>query len=65
MPRRQQPNGGTVCPRLIEPAAGRGYATATEREQLHKLPRKLMGAFPDRDKWYAGGDHGKSEKPAD
>jgi DNA-binding MarR family transcriptional regulator len=26
--------------------------TATEREQLHKLLRKLMGAFPDRDKWY-------------
>jgi len=24
-----------------------------------------MGAFPDRDKSYADGDHGKSEKPAD
>ena len=39
--------------------------TTTEREQLHKLLRKLMGAFPDRDKWYADGDHGKGEKPAD
>jgi len=27
--------------------------TATEREQLHRLLRKLMGAFPERDKWYA------------
>ncbi len=26
--------------------------TAPEREQLHRLLRKLMGAFTDRDKWY-------------
>ena len=26
--------------------------TATEREQLHRLLRRLMQAFPDRDKWY-------------
>lgn len=30
--------------------------TAAEREQLHRLLRKLMGAFPDRDKWYAPSD---------
>jgi len=42
--------------------------TATEREQLHRLLRKLMGAFPDRDKWYAPSedkpDQGEKTKPA-
>src|SRR6476661_3776548 len=37
--------------------------SATEREQLHRLLRKLMRAFPDRDKWYAdGADHGEGDK---
>jgi len=35
--------------------------TANEREQLHKLLRKLMSAFPERDKWYTSSDE-KSEK---
>jgi DNA-binding MarR family transcriptional regulator len=35
--------------------------TSSEREQLHKLLRKLMSAFPERDKWYTSGDE-KSEK---
>jgi len=37
----------------------------TEREQLHRLLRKLMRAFPDRDKWYADGadHHQEGEKP--
>ena len=26
--------------------------TTAEREQLHGLLRRLMGAFPERDKWY-------------
>lgn len=44
--------------------------TATEREQLHRLLRKLMGAFPDRDKWYAPSEDkpdkaGEVAKPAD
>jgi DNA-binding MarR family transcriptional regulator len=30
--------------------------TATQREQLHRLLRKLMGAFPERDKWYSPSD---------
>jgi len=34
--------------------------TATEREQLHRLLRKLMGAFPESDKWYAPSE-GKPE----
>ncbi|HTK45826.1 MAG TPA: MarR family transcriptional regulator [Patescibacteria group bacterium] len=42
--------------------------TATEREQLHRLLRKLMGAFPDRDKWYAPSedrpDKGEKAPPA-
>jgi len=41
--------------------------SATEREQLHRLLRKLMQAFPDRDKWYADGDHhgeGDKERPS-
>jgi DNA-binding MarR family transcriptional regulator len=41
--------------------------SATEREQLHRLLRKLMRAFPDRDKWYAdGADHaeGGAHQPA-
>ena len=38
--------------------------TATEREQLHRLLRKLMRAFPDRDKYYHS-DADKSEKPAE
>jgi DNA-binding MarR family transcriptional regulator len=29
--------------------------TATEREQLHRLLRRLMQAFPDRDRWYDTG----------
>jgi DNA-binding PadR family transcriptional regulator len=32
-----------------------------EREQLHRLLRKLMSAFPDRDKWFTHSD-GKAEK---
>ncbi|TME09669.1 MAG: MarR family transcriptional regulator [Chloroflexi bacterium] len=43
--------------------------TATEREQLHRLLRRLMQAFPDREKWYhPAGDAEKGdrdEKPAD
>lgn len=36
--------------------------TAPEREQLHRLLRKLMQAFPERDKWYAdGGDHAEEK----
>jgi DNA-binding MarR family transcriptional regulator len=40
--------------------------SATEREQLHRLLRKLMRAFPDRDKWYAdGADHAEgAHQPA-
>jgi DNA-binding MarR family transcriptional regulator len=38
--------------------------TGTEREQLHRLLRKLMAAFPERDKWYHA-DVDKPEKPAD
>jgi len=41
--------------------------SATEREQLHRLLRKLMQAFPDRDKWYADGAghaEGGEHKPA-
>jgi DNA-binding MarR family transcriptional regulator len=34
----------------------------TEREQLHRLLRKLMRAFPDRDKWYADGTDEKHDK---
>jgi DNA-binding MarR family transcriptional regulator len=39
--------------------------SATEREQLHRLLRKLMGAFPDRDKWYTPVDEhpDKGDKP--
>ena len=33
--------------------------TSNEREQLHKLLRKLMSAFPERDKWYTSSE----EKP--
>jgi DNA-binding MarR family transcriptional regulator len=29
--------------------------TAAEREQLHRLLRRLMQAFPDRDRWYDTG----------
>lgn len=44
-----------------------------EREQLHRLLRKLMSAFPDRDKWYTvvdvklskGEKAEKSEKDAE
>jgi DNA-binding MarR family transcriptional regulator len=43
--------------------------TATEREDLHRLLRRLMQAFPDRDKWYhATGDAergDKANKPAE
>lgn len=41
--------------------------TAAEREQLHRLLRKLMQAFPDRDKWYASGEDKPDggAKPAD
>jgi DNA-binding MarR family transcriptional regulator len=38
--------------------------TATEREQLHRLLRKLMQAFPDREKWYHS-DAAKADKPAE
>jgi DNA-binding MarR family transcriptional regulator len=39
--------------------------TATEREQLHRLLRKLMQAFPGREHWYdSGTDHDKGEKTA-
>jgi len=40
--------------------------TAAEREQLHGLLRRLMGAFPDRDKWYTPADdaHDKPGEPA-
>jgi len=39
--------------------------TSTEREQLHRLLRKLMGAFPGREHWYdAGSDHDKGAKTA-
>ena len=42
--------------------------TATEREHLHRLLRKLMVAFPDRDKWYAPSedkpDQGEKTTPA-
>ncbi len=33
--------------------------TAAERGQLHRLLRKLMLAFPDRDKWYSPADDGE------
>lgn len=37
--------------------------TATEREDLHRLLRRLMQAFPDRDKWYhSSGDAEKGDK---
>jgi DNA-binding MarR family transcriptional regulator len=43
--------------------------TATEREQLHRLLRKLMQAFPEREKWYSTEEKSekseKSEKPAE
>jgi DNA-binding MarR family transcriptional regulator len=35
--------------------------TATEREQLHRLLRKLMRAFPEGEKWYSPAD--KAAKP--
>jgi DNA-binding MarR family transcriptional regulator len=39
--------------------------TATEREQLHRLLRRLMQAFPDRDHWYdAAADTDKDAKVA-
>lgn len=39
--------------------------TETEREQLHRLLRKLMQAFPARDKWFSADDkHDKGEKAA-
>ena|SRR5438477_3050373 len=39
--------------------------TGAEREQLHRLPRKLMAAFPDRDRWYdTRAGHEKDEKTA-
>ena len=38
--------------------------TAAEREQLHRLLRKLMGAFPDREHWYdAATEREKAEQP--
>lgn len=37
--------------------------SSKEREQLHGLLRKLMSAFPVRDKWFTAGDH-KPEGPA-
>jgi len=40
--------------------------TEKEREQLHRLLRKLMGAFPDRDKWYTTDERpDKADKPAE
>jgi DNA-binding MarR family transcriptional regulator len=43
--------------------------TGTEREQLHRLLRKLMQAFPEREKWYSTEEKSekseKAEKPAD
>jgi DNA-binding MarR family transcriptional regulator len=44
--------------------------TAAEREQLHRLLRKLMGAFPTRDHWFDPGTEadkpaGKADKPAE
>ena len=38
--------------------------TAAEREQLHRLLRKLMQAFPARDKWFTSGTEHEDEKPA-
>ena len=39
--------------------------TGAEREQLHRLLRKLMAAFPDRDRWYdTRAGHEKDEKTA-
>ena len=40
--------------------------TTREREQLHRLLRKLMSAFPERDKWYAPSEDqpDKGEAPA-
>src|SRR5690349_22812289 len=38
--------------------------TTTEREQLHRLLRKLMAAFPERDKWYHP-ETDKADKPAE
>jgi DNA-binding MarR family transcriptional regulator len=46
--------------------------SAAEREQLHRLLRKLMRAFPERDKWYSPTEgvpdagekaHGKAAEP--
>jgi DNA-binding MarR family transcriptional regulator len=43
-----------------------GALTATEREQLHRLLRKLMQAFPDRDHWYdSSSEHDKGKKAPD
>jgi DNA-binding MarR family transcriptional regulator len=39
--------------------------TASEREQLHRLLRRLMQAFPDRDRWYdpvSDGDKASADK---
>jgi DNA-binding MarR family transcriptional regulator len=42
--------------------------TASEREQLHRLLRRLMQAFPDRDRWYdpvSDGDKASADKASE
>jgi DNA-binding MarR family transcriptional regulator len=39
--------------------------TATERNQLHRLLRRLMQAFPDRDRWYDTGPDAEKAGVAD
>jgi DNA-binding MarR family transcriptional regulator len=58
--------GHAAWSRAVETQAEReqriaSVLTAAEREQLNRLLRRLMQAFPDRDRWYhAGAD---AEKP--
>ena len=52
---------GTQAERELRVAS---VLTAAEREQLHGLLRKLMQAFPDREKWYHS-DAAKADTPAE
>ncbi len=50
--------GNTVGTQADRESRIASVLSATEREQLHRLLRKLMAAFPDRDKYF----HSDSDK---
>ena len=60
-------NGHAAWDRTVGTQAEREHRiasalTTTEREQLHRLLRKLMLAFPGRERWYDTADHDKGDK---